>query len=170
MGSAQPARSWACAWASREGRPFPWSGPTPSTSSCCVPRSTERSSIVSTRCMNATANRRAASACAATWRFTPGAGRSRQVNAGDTLRILDEDRFELVWSLDGWKSTHHTASRALGSAGFSADVAIPATAQSGELSWTIQWTEKGRWLGYNVQVKIGSESTPPGQPGTSGKD
>jgi glucoamylase len=81
----------------------------------------------------------------------------QKVTGGDTLRILDEDRFEVVWSMDGWKSTHHTASRGLGSAGFSADIEIPATAQAGELSWTLQWTEKGRWLGYNVQVKIDSE-------------
>lgn len=80
----------------------------------------------------------------------------QKVTAGDTLRILDEDRFEVVWSIDGWKSTRHTASRGMASAGFSADVEIPANAQAGELSWTLQWTEKGRWLGYNVQVKIES--------------
>jgi glucoamylase len=78
----------------------------------------------------------------------------QKVTAGDALRILDADRFEVVWSIDGWKSTHRTASQERGTAGFSADVAIPVTAQAGELSWTIQWTEKGRWLGYNVQVKI----------------
>jgi glucoamylase len=81
----------------------------------------------------------------------------QNVTAGDTLRILDQDRFELVWSRDGWKSTHHTPSRGLGSSGFSADIEIPVNAQAGELSWTLQWTEKGRWLGYNVQVKIDSE-------------
>jgi glucoamylase len=81
----------------------------------------------------------------------------QRVAAGDTLRILDVDRFELVWSVDGWKSTHHTASRGLGSAGFSADVEIPVNTHAGELSWTLQWTEKNRWLGYNVQVKIDPE-------------
>jgi glucoamylase len=85
----------------------------------------------------------------------------QKVTAGDTLRILDEDRFEVVWSRDGWKSTHHTPSRGLGSSGFCADLEIPITAQAGELSWTLQWTEKGRWLGDNVQVKIESDSTSP---------
>jgi glucoamylase len=80
----------------------------------------------------------------------------QKVNAGDTLRILDEDHFEVVWSIDGWKSTRRTPGRGMGSAGFSADIEIPATTQAGELSWTLQWTEKGRWLGYNVQVKIDS--------------
>ena len=78
----------------------------------------------------------------------------QKVTAGDALRILDADRFEVVWSIDGWKSTHRTASQERGTAGFSADVAIPVTAQAGELSWTIQWTEKGRWLGYNVVVTL----------------
>jgi len=85
----------------------------------------------------------------------------QKVTAGDTLRILDEDPFEVVWSRDGWKSTHHTPSRALGSSGFSADLEIPITAQAGELSWTLQWSGKSRWLGYNVQVKIESDSTSP---------
>ena len=83
----------------------------------------------------------------------------QKVTAGDTLRILDEDRFEVVWSVDGWKSTHHTASRERGSAGFSADIEMPASVEAGELSWTLQWTEKGRWLGYNVQVKIEADKT-----------
>ena len=81
----------------------------------------------------------------------------QKVVPGDTLRILDEEQFQLVWSIDGWKSTHHTASHGLGSAGFSADIEIPASIEAGELSWTLQWTEKNRWLGYNVQVKIESE-------------
>jgi glucoamylase len=85
----------------------------------------------------------------------------QKVTAGDTLRIIDEDLFEVVWSRDGWKSTHHTPCRSLGSSGFSADIEIPATATAGELSWTLQWTGKGRWLGYNVQVKIESDSTSP---------
>ena len=54
--------------------------------------------------------------------------------------------------MDGWKIDAPT-SRSLGSAGFSADV-YTAYMRSGGLSWTLQWTEQGRWLGYNVEVKI----------------
>ena len=68
------------------------------------------------------------------------------MDAGKTLRILDEKRFEVVWTDDGWQTKHTTASRALGSAGFSADV-TPATG-SGELEWTLHWPECGRlaWI------------------------
>ncbi len=77
----------------------------------------------------------------------------QQISAGGTLRILDEGRFEVVWTDDGWKTTNKTSSRGLGNAGFSADVK-PA-AGSAELEWTMHWTESDTWLGYNVKVKIG---------------
>ena len=76
----------------------------------------------------------------------------QKVNAGDTLRILDGDRFELAWSTDGWKSSRTTQSRSLGSAGFS--VEVEANSAPGQISWTLHWPESGRWLGYNVSVEI----------------
>jgi len=62
-----------------------------------------------------------------------------------------------VWSVDGWKTTNTTVSRALGSTGFSADIA--AGAESGDLQWTMHWTGpdglgQDGWLGYNVNVKV----------------
>ncbi len=76
----------------------------------------------------------------------------QRVNAGDTLRILDGDRFELVWSADDWKTTQSQPSRSLGSAGYGADVEAPAGAH--RISWTLHWAEQNRWLGYNVDVEI----------------
>ena len=61
------------------------------------------------------------------------------MDAGKTLRILDEGLFEVVWTDDGWKTKNTTESRGLGSAGFSADV-TPA-AGSEELEWTLHWPE-----------------------------
>jgi len=71
------------------------------------------------------------------------------------LRILDENHFDLTWSRDKWQTTHITASRSLGSAGFSADIAT-APDQTGSLSWTLRWPERDHWLGYNVEVQVGS--------------
>ncbi len=79
----------------------------------------------------------------------------QKVAAGDTLRILDGERFDLVWSSDGWQTVHTATCRDLGSAGFSADIA--ADAGSGQISWTLHWTGVDRWLGYNVTTEIVSE-------------
>ncbi len=62
----------------------------------------------------------------------------QRMDAGSTLRILDERSFDVVWTDDGWKTVNTTASRGLGSAGFSADI-TPAPG-SGELEWTLHWT------------------------------
>jgi glucoamylase len=77
----------------------------------------------------------------------------QQIATGNTLRILDEDYFEVVWSADGWKTTQISTSHLLGSAGHYADLSTAETPERG-LSWTLHWPEQGRWLGYNVEVKI----------------
>jgi glucoamylase len=76
----------------------------------------------------------------------------QQMDAGKTLRILDEGFFEVVWSDDGWKTVNRTGSKGLGSAGFHTDIA-PADG-SGEVEWTMHWPEQDAWLGYNVRVKV----------------
>jgi glucoamylase len=76
----------------------------------------------------------------------------QRMDAGKTLRILEDKRFEVVWTDDRWQTQHRTASRALGNAGSTADVA-PA-AGSGELEWTLYWPDADAWLGYNVKVKV----------------
>jgi glucoamylase len=74
---------------------------------------------------------------------------------GSTLRILDEKHFDVVWSTDGWATKHTTASRSLGSAGHFADIATGT--ESGTVEWTLHWTERDGWLGYNVDVKVERE-------------
>ncbi|HXR40095.1 MAG TPA: glycoside hydrolase family 15 protein [Terracidiphilus sp.] len=76
----------------------------------------------------------------------------QKIAAGETLRVLDEKRFELVWSADGWQTMQTAMSRSLGSAGFSAE--IPARSESGKLQWTLHWPEPDSWLGYNVEVQV----------------
>ena len=80
----------------------------------------------------------------------------QRIAAGATLRILDDGYFDLVWSGDGWQTVNTTASRGLGSAGFSADIVAPAGCA--ELQWTMHRTPRASgpqaWLGYNVKVKV----------------
>jgi glucoamylase len=77
----------------------------------------------------------------------------QKINAGDTLRVLDDTQFEVVWSADGWQTTHATPSRSLGNAGYSADLPTPKQATGG-LSLTVHWPEQNRWLGYNVEIQF----------------
>jgi glucoamylase len=81
----------------------------------------------------------------------------QRIKAGQTLRILDDNRFEAVWSADEWKTTQIANSHPLGSAGYCADLATGSNAESGGLLWTLHWPEQGRWLGYNVEVTIERE-------------
>lgn len=76
----------------------------------------------------------------------------QRMSAGNTLRILDGQDFEVVWTCDNWLTKQTTSSRALGCAGFSADIA-PA-AGSTEVEWTFHWPQQDTWLGYNVKIRI----------------
>jgi glucoamylase len=76
----------------------------------------------------------------------------QKMEAGRALRILDEANFEVTWTCDGWQTRQTTPSRALGNAGFSADI-VPARG-SAELEWTLYWPDRQTWLGYNVKVRM----------------
>jgi len=79
----------------------------------------------------------------------------RKIAAGNVLRILDENRFELTWTDDAWRTTHTAPGCSLGYAGFSAEIA--SEAEDGQLEWTLRWPEQDRWLGYNVVVQVESK-------------
>jgi glucoamylase len=76
----------------------------------------------------------------------------QKITAGDTLRILEGDRFDLLWSADHWKTVQSVKSIDRGNAGFSADIAAPTGV--GQISWTLHWTTADSWLGYNVTIEI----------------
>jgi glucoamylase len=80
----------------------------------------------------------------------------QKIDAGETLRIVDDTKFEVVWTADNWKTMQSTPSRSLGNAGYSADLSTAHYPQSSGLSWTLHWPEQNRWLGYNVDITIES--------------
>jgi glucoamylase len=80
----------------------------------------------------------------------------QKMDPGRTLRILDDDEFEVIWTQDAWQTKQTTSSRALGSAGFAADL-VPSK-RCTELEWTLHWRERQAWLGYNVKVRIDADA------------
>jgi glucoamylase len=76
----------------------------------------------------------------------------QRVGAAETLRILDERIFLLVFTRDGWKTTEKQLSRTVGSVGASADI-VPGPGVEA-VEWTLYWPELDAWLGYNVEVKV----------------
>ena len=72
---------------------------------------------------------------------------------GKRLQVLDAARFRVVWSVDGWTTTHHTEARLIGYPGFGAELPLPAGA-NGTLELTLFWPGEERWLGRNYQIKL----------------
>ena len=75
---------------------------------------------------------------------------------GGTLRILDANRFSVVWTPANWATTHHLDAHGVGRPGYFADIATTAE-QSGSILFTLYWPEQNRWLGRNYEVEIHAE-------------
>lgn len=82
----------------------------------------------------------------------------QKIPAGCTLRIIDQERFNLSWSVDGWKTVNNAPSRSIDTAGFTVDISTSPAQVGGELSWTLYWIDQNRWLGYNVNLQIETET------------
>jgi glucoamylase len=78
---------------------------------------------------------------------------------GGTLRIVDKDRFRVVWTADNWATTNTLDSRNVGRPGSFADIAA-APGQTGSILFTLYWPLDNRWLGRNYQVDIHTEQIP----------
>ena len=94
------------------------------------------------------------------------------VPSGFKLRVLDRERFELVYTLDDWKTVEHTTSDSVGFPGFIADIAAPALTDGApnKIVFTVHWpADEGgaeRWLGHNCYVEI-TPDKPPTMPATT---
>ena len=82
----------------------------------------------------------------------------QRLPAGSTLRIIDAGRFTVTWTTDNWKTVNTTHAESQGSSGFSVDISTTSGQAGSELSWTLQWTDQNRWLGYNVGLQIEAEA------------
>jgi len=77
----------------------------------------------------------------------------KTMQAGRILRIIAQQRFRVVWTADEWKTNQTLESTGLGCMGSFADLATAAK-QTGQLSFTLFWTEENRWEGRNFDVAL----------------
>ena len=77
----------------------------------------------------------------------------KAIEAGCTLRIIAQQHFRVIWTDDGWKTNASLESTAVGYAGSFADLQT-GPKQTGQLSFTLFWTEENRWEGRNFEVAI----------------
>jgi glucoamylase len=75
------------------------------------------------------------------------------IASGMTLRVVDTERFRMLYSTDGWKTTATRESKPVGYAGFFADVATVA-GQGCTLAFTFYWPGQDKWLGRNFEVVV----------------
>ncbi len=71
-----------------------------------------------------------------------------------SLRILDDKRFNVLWTEDNWANSKTTEARNIGSAGFAADIVPAQLPEGAELSLTFFWPDENRWLGRNYTIRI----------------
>jgi glucoamylase len=75
------------------------------------------------------------------------------IPAGHILRVLDGKRFRVVWTVDGWASTHVAEAVAVGYPGFYVDIPT-AEDKSSVIEFSIFWPEENRWLDHNKTVRV----------------
>jgi glucoamylase len=74
--------------------------------------------------------------------------------AGRKLRMLADEHFCLVWTVDDWQTVHKSESRTMGYAGYFADMETePGKAE--KLIFTMAW--KDHWEGRNFEVLLHAE-------------
>jgi glucoamylase len=79
--------------------------------------------------------------------------------AGDRLRMVANDHFFLVWTVDDWKTVLTRESRRVGCAGHFADMETEP-GQAGRVIFTMKWRFGDRWEGRNFEVRLDPSEDP----------
>jgi glucoamylase len=81
---------------------------------------------------------------------------NRQVQAipaGSKLRIVADEHFYLVWTVDDWKTVRTMDSKHLGCGIHFADVDTEP-GKTGKVIFTMRWILANRWEGRNLEVRL----------------
>jgi glucoamylase len=89
------------------------------------------------------------------------------MTARSRLRMVADHHFFLVWTEDGWNTSHTKESRHVGCVGHFADMETEP-GQAGQVIFTVRWHDSGRWEGRNFEVRLDpSENEEPAYAGAS---
>jgi len=77
----------------------------------------------------------------------------RRMASGMTLRFVNQERFQVVYTADGWATKMTLESHPVGYPGFFADIATVA-GQAGKIEFTAYWPVEDKWLGRNYEVEV----------------
>ncbi len=77
----------------------------------------------------------------------------RSVRPGYTFRVQAQGSFDLVWTLDEWRTTKTTQSTATALGIDFADIQVPVD-QKSPLQFTFFWKIKGTWEGHNYDIAV----------------
>ncbi|MDE1154221.1 MAG: glycoside hydrolase family 15 protein [Acidobacteriaceae bacterium] len=78
---------------------------------------------------------------------------------GGTLRIIDQQRFRVIWTDDSWATKNTLESRVVGKPGSFADIQT-SWDQTGSIEFTLFYIEENRWLGRNYEVTVHEGALP----------
>lgn len=84
------------------------------------------------------------------WRLTL---QCRDLRRGELLRIEVASPASVHWSIDGWATTHDSATSDSGLGIHYADIPTART-DAGAIDFTIRWTSDGSWTGVNYRIAI----------------
>ncbi len=77
----------------------------------------------------------------------------QSISAGRKLRILADEAFSVLWTLDDWHTQQRTDSHSVGYAGHFADLQTES-GKPGKLIFTLYWRPADRWEGRNFEVHL----------------
>ena len=72
---------------------------------------------------------------------------------GELLRIEVASPASVHWSIDGWATTHDSATSDSGLGIHYVDIPTART-DAGAIDFTIRWTSDGSWTGVNYRIAI----------------
>ncbi len=76
-----------------------------------------------------------------------------RIPAGFTLRVLDPNPFQAIWTMDNWTTTNLTNAKVVGYPGSYVDIRT-AENQTGTIVLTLHWPGEDRWLGKNISIAV----------------